>query len=488
MNGSLRAFARTLTVSLGLALLLPFAPDGALAQTPDTLAQAQEASLGALRTQIESRYQVQPVRDGILLLPSYGNPQVQTIELTRGEIAINGQSVTGAELRAMVADDADAILRLSYMEPDDLRILFGIGGAPLPADTTAVAGQDTLPTEEAAEAEAEEDELVDYDSSSEDRVRVGASVRVQEDEVVDGDVVAVFGSVRVDGTVTGDVTAVGGSVELGPNAVVEGEVVVVGGTLDRAPGARIEGSVEEVAWGGPDFRRHGPGFEPPFLEGIGGLMMTVVWIVILGALASLIYLLARRPVERMSYRVAKSPWKAALVGLVAQILFLPVLVLTVVLLAVSIIGIPLLLVVPFALVALAIGVLVGFTAVARNVGSSAESRFGWQHDNPYIAVAVGVGLIMLVSFFASALGVAGGPLKIFAAILWILGFVIQYAAWTVGFGALLLTRFGTRYGWGESPDEAPGAPPPAPPYDLEPSTLPPGDLPPRETAPPPPGV
>jgi hypothetical protein len=228
-------------------------------------------------------------------------------------------------------------------------------------------------------------------------------------------------------------------------------------------------------------RMHGPEFQAPFLEGIGGLMVTVVWIIVLGSLAALIYLLARRPVERMAYRVAKSPWKAALVGLVAQILFFPVLVLTVVLLAVSIIGIPLLLVVPFALVALAIGVLVGFTAVARNLGSAAETRFGWQHDNPYIAVVVGVGLIMLVSFFASALGVAGGPLGVFALILGILGFVVQYAAWTVGFGALLLTRFGTRYGWGETAGpEAPTAPPPAPGGPDMP-TFPPGDGP-REGA------
>jgi hypothetical protein len=65
---------------------------------------------------------------------------------------------------------------------------------------------------------------------------------------------------------------------------------------------------------------------------------------------------------------------------------------------------------------------------------------------------------MLLSFFASALGVAGGPIAVFAIILGILGFVIQFAAWTVGFGALLLTRFGTRYGWGESTGSPPGAP------------------------------
>ena len=94
-----------------------------------------------------------------------------------------------------------------------------------------------------------------------------------------------------------------------------------------------------------------------------------------------------------------------------------------------------------------IGALVGFTAVGRHIGGAAETRFGWQHDNPYIAVIVGVGLIMLLSFFASVLGIPGGPLKVFAIILGILGFIVQYAAWTVGFGALLLTRFGTRYHW-----------------------------------------
>lgn len=480
MNGSLRVLGCALTVAVGLMWIAPAGPDRALAQIPDTLAGAEDASLGALRAQIEGRYQVRSLRDGILLLPSYGNPGVQTIELTNGEIAIDGRSVTGAELRERVPEDAEAILRLSYLDADDRRILFGIGGVPLPGDTTAMAADDTAAM---AEEEADEDGGVHVESSD-DRVRVGASVRVGPGEIVNGDVVAVLGSVRVDGRVTGDVVAVGGSVDLGPNAVVEGEVVVVGGTLDRAPGARVEGSIEEVAWG-PNFRVRGPEFHAPFLEGVGGLVMTVVWIIVLGALAALMYLLARRPVERMAYRVAKSPWKTALVGLVGQILFFPVLVLTVILLAVSIIGIPLLLVVPFAILALMIGTLIGFTAVARNLGTGAENRFGWQHDNPYIAVVVGVGLIMLVSFFASALGVAGGPLGVFAVILGILGFVLQYAAWTVGFGALLLTRFGTRYGWGET--AGPETAPPAAPAPHEPvyPTSPSGYDPPEA---PPPGV
>jgi hypothetical protein len=467
MNAYLRAIGRALILGLGLALLPAAGPTEALAQTPDTLVQAPDASLRALREGIESRYQVVPVQDGILLLPQYGNPAVQSIQLSDGQIAVNGEGVTGAELRTMVAEDADAILRLSYMEPGARRILFGIGGAPAAlADTTLAMTADSAAAEDEGRSDQDERRV----HSGGDRVRVGGSVVVRSDEIVDGDVVATFGSVRIDGRVTGDVVAVGGSVRLGPDAVVDGDVTSVGGTIDRATTARIGGSIEEVAWGGPDIRVRGPHFRGPYMEGVGGLIGTVVWIVLLGALASLAYLLARRPVERMAYRVATAPWKTALVGLVSQILFFPVLTLVVVLLAVSIIGIPLLIVVPFALVALVLGVLVGFTAVARQIGGAAEQRFGWQHDNPYLAVIIGVGIIMAVSFFASALGVGGGPLHVFAVILAILGFVIQYVAWTVGFGALLLTRFGTRYGWGETSGPESGSPPPATPEVPAPAT------------------
>jgi hypothetical protein len=253
-------------------------------------------------------------------------------------------------------------------------------------------------------------------------------------------VVSVGGSVRVDGTVEGDVVAVGGGVRLGPEAVVDGEVTSVGGTIDRDPGAVVHGKVNEVA-----FAPHmswdedwGPG---PFFAGVTGLIGTIVWIAVLILLVCLAYLLARRPIERMEYRVGTSAWKAALVGLVAQLLFVPALVLTCVVLAISIIGIPFLLLVPFAILALVIGSLLGYTAVAKHLGHVAESRFGWHHASPYISLLIGVGLIMLLSFFGHALGVAGGPLKLFGTVLTILGFIAQYVAWTIGLGVLLLTRF-----------------------------------------------
>jgi hypothetical protein len=460
-----------------LALLLTTVPALALAQTvsqvaPDTASQP-EPSLAELRDRIEARYQVLPLRGGIALLPKYGDTDIQSLELSDGQIAINGTPVTGAELDQRVGADAADIRRLSFMESDARRVLFGIGPSPATAagavpDTTAA---DTTRVEE---EDYEDEEGIDVGGSG-DRVRVGAGIRVAEGEVISGDVVAVGGSVDVDGTVRGDVVAVGGGVDLGPHAVVNGEVTSVGGTIDRDPGAVIHGTVNEVAFGAPHIAwgsHWGPG---PFFAGVAGLIGTIVWIAVLILLVCLAYLFARRPIERMEYRVRTSAWKAALVGLVAQLLFIPALVLTCVVLAISIIGIPFLLLVPFAILALVIGALLGFTAVAKRLGHAAEDRFGWRHANPYFSLIIGVGLIMLMSFFGHALGVAGGPLKLFGTVLTILGFIAQYVAWTIGLGVLLLTRFGTRYRWSEggTPEPVPAPPPPVPATHADPGAPPP---------------
>ena len=467
-----------------LALLLTTVPAVTLAQTvsqvaPDTVSQP-EPSLAELRDRVEARYQVLPLRGGIALLPKYGDTDIQSLELSDGQIAINGMPVTGAELDERVGADAADIRRLSFMDPDARRVLFGIGPSPATAegivpDTT---GADTTRVDEedyVEEEDYENEEGIDVGGSG-DRVRVGAGIRVAEGEVISGDVVAVGGSVDVDGTVRGDVVAVGGGVDLGPNAVVNGEVTSVGGTIDRDPGAVVRGTVNEVAFGAPHIAWGsdwaGPG---PFFAGVAGLIGTIVWIAVLVLLVCLAYLFARRPIERMEYRVRTSAWKAALVGLVAQLLFIPALVLTCVVLAISIIGIPFLLLVPFAILALVIGALLGFTAVAKRLGHAAEDRFGWRHANPYFSLIIGVGLIMLMSFFGHAVGVAGGPLKLFGAVLTILGFVAQYVAWTIGLGVLLLTRFGTRYRWsdGETPEPVPAPPPPVPATHGDPGAPPP---------------
>ena len=76
-----------------------------------------------------------------------------------------------------------------------------------------------------------------------DMTRIGDDIHVKRNEVVHGDVVTVMGGdVVVDGTVQGDVVAaMGGDVYLNATARVDGDVVCIGGELHEESGAYVSG-------------------------------------------------------------------------------------------------------------------------------------------------------------------------------------------------------------------------------------------------------
>ena len=198
-----------------------------------------------------------------------------------------------------------------------------------------------------------------------------------------GQVVAVLGSVRIDGEVGDQVVAVLGTVELGPHAVVHGDVVTVGGRLRRAPGAQVarrrDRSVARGHWGTvstvPWMRGWGPfhfgGFGP-----VTRLVGTTFRFVLLALIACLALVVARRAVEGSAQRVTDEPVRSTLIGLVAWVLFVPMFALIAIVLAISFIGIPLLLLVPFAVLFLLLMAVVGFSGTASAVGQWARRRFG----------------------------------------------------------------------------------------------------------------
>ena len=77
----------------------------------------------ALRARLEEQYDIVPLSDGVALTPKARRGDVRLIEVS-DTIAINGTVVTGRELRERVGSDADAILRLSYLDPAARRALF----------------------------------------------------------------------------------------------------------------------------------------------------------------------------------------------------------------------------------------------------------------------------------------------------------------------------------------------------------------------------
>ncbi len=436
---------------------------------PAFAGQPDIASSSALRHEIERRFDVLPLQNGIALRPKTARADVQSIELTGDTIAVNGAPVTGGELRQKLGADADAVIRLSYLDVASRRTLFGRGETPAgvrpvppaPASPSVAPEAPGEPTPPAPPPRPL------FTRHADARIRFGGNVTVEPDEVVNDSVVVIGGSAEVDGEVNGDVVVIGGTATLGPHADVSKDVTVIGGTLTRDPGARVGGKVNEVGVGAVDFSDWRGRFPTRQLfwwdrgwRSSIGAMATFARFVVLSVLVCLVLLVGREPVQRIAARASAEPVKAGLIGLLAQILFIPLLVLTVVVLVVTIVGIPLLALLPFALLGLAIVCLVGFAAVVYDVGRLVGGRVGGDVDNPYVSALTGIAVVLSPVFAARLLGLAGGMLFPITGALLLLGLIVEYAVWTVGFGAVVLMRTSRHPGPVPAIPSAPGAPPP----------------------------
>jgi hypothetical protein len=253
--------------------------------------------------------------------------------------------------------------------------------------------------------------------------------------------------VRIDGEVGDQVVAVLGTVELGPHAVVHGDVVTVGGRLRRAPGAQVRGGVTEVSLGDvgasinyPWMRGWGPfhfgGFGP-----VTRLVGTTFRFVLLALIACLALVVARRAVEGSAQRVADEPVRSTLIGLVAWVLFVPMFVMISVVLAISFIGIPLLILMPFAVLFLLLMAVVGFSGTASAVGQWTRRRFGIGTPSGFADVCLGILIILLPVLLGRFVAFAGWTLSPVTFLLVATGVAVEFLAWSGGFGAVLINVF-----------------------------------------------
>jgi hypothetical protein len=396
----------------------------AAAGTPALHAQLT-GDAAELRDRLRERYDIVTLQNGIGLVPRQPDSQIGIVQIRDGAVSINGQELTGSELRQRLGSDADLVLRVTYLEEAQQRQLAASEPAA-PAIAPPRSGQASATTGPPRERRTRE------------VVRVAADARVERDELVEGDVVVVFGSAQVDGEVQRDVTVVMGSLTLGPEAVVHRDVNVIGGRLNRSPTARVDGAVNNIGLAGGPWRNGnvGDAIRDSFFGRVGGLAATLLRVALVLLLTLVVVALGPGVVERIADRTAIDPLRAGLIGFFAELLFFPVLVITVLVLAVSIIGIPLLVLVPFGIVLALVVLLVGFTGVAYQVGRTLHGRFGWSGRGAYATVALGVIVIGTLTVLArSAALVGGGMLGIPLAAL---GYFVEYLAWTVGFGAAIL--------------------------------------------------
>jgi len=424
------------------------------------IVHAQTATAAELRTQLSGAYDIVGLQQGIALVPKGANSRVRMIQIVNGAVTVDGDTLTAAQLRDRLGADAPAIIQLTYLSAAEQRQLASPDAAstaqPAPGTTPGPAPA-TTPAPAPAPAPGTPTRSVERRG---DIVRIGGgAVNVAENERVEGDVVAIGGPVTINGEVTGDVVAVTGGLTLGPRAVVRGEVTAVGGPFNRDPQAQVFGKVNEVGIGVngqtlPPYR-----INPRNLifgsiaSRVGNLTATIARVLMFMLFVLIVTAVGQRPVQQIVSRIATEPVRAGLVGLLAEILFLPVLVVTILALMISIIGIPLLVLVPFAIILLGVVMLVGFTGAATIVGDWTLTRFpirrslgeggGRTERNPYLVVAVGLVVIASVTLigrlFALAVGGFGAPL-------YAVGYLIEYLAWTVGFGAAILAWLHMRRG------------------------------------------
>ena len=251
------------------------------------------------------------------------------------------------------------------------------------------------------------DSVVSIFGSSTSDGEAGDVVSIFGDTRVTGEVhdnaVAVFGNTYIDGKIDGDAVSVLGNMQLGPHAEIGGDVSAIGGTVQRDPAAIIHGNVQNVI--STDFGGTGPirtwvrhcllyGRPLSLAPGLGwawGLALTFL------ALYAGLALLFREGLTRCVQTFETQPGQSVLAALIAMLLT-PVLV---VLLCITVIGIP---AVPFVLLALFCVALFGKAVMLAWVGRRVAGR----HDagplsHPAVAVLIG-GALVLVLYLVPVLG------------------------------------------------------------------------------------
>jgi hypothetical protein len=256
-------------------------------------------------------------------------------------------------------------------------------------------------------------------------VRVFGDIHVPRGKRVSDDVVAVFGSIDVEGEVEGDVVAVLGSVHVRKGAMIHGQAVSVGGAIEQEEGATINGETVSVGffpvpWGVPAL--------PLTLSAIAAGWVTAVFS---GWIFALVF---PTRLVRIATTASRRTGTSLLLGFVS----LPGFVAALVLLMVTVVGIPLAFLLPFAYILLVYGgqlvatYVLGCKLIRRPLGAPG---LVW----PIVAGSLLVALFFMLGAVLFAAHGMSRPLGLFSGLL---GALLVMGLTAIGTGAFLLSKLG----------------------------------------------
>ncbi|MDX1395552.1 MAG: hypothetical protein R3195_14285 [Gemmatimonadota bacterium] len=291
-------------------------------------------------------------------------------------------------------------------------------------------------------------------------------------EAVDGNLALLGGELDLAGEVRGNVLILDGELLLDDGARIEGDVLQVGGDLsldgesitivgeivsdfpatgvaeapraeraDETPVARER--ADRVTRGST---RRGP--VARFARNLGrageGLMGALTFFVTLGAIGLLLVYFAQSRLETVADTVRHEFARSFAMGLAAEVLFFPALIV----LCVLVITWP---IVPFFVFGTGLALVAGYLAVAHGAGemfARRRYRYEWleriRRSNSYYYMLSGLVLLLLPFAATAVLWILGGTAGFVRGIVAFLAAVGTWILMTAGFGSLLLTRAGSR--------------------------------------------
>ena len=277
---------------------------------------------------------------------------------------------------------------------------------------------------------------------------VGSDFEVGEDEIVQGDVLLIGGDAYVAGEVQGNVYVFLGDLFVEDQGLIAEDAISVGGRVVVDDRAEILG--RRLDFG--DFRGL-TGMNPQ--EGRLAWALYVGRLVVLLSLLLLIYALFNERMAMMVEHGATKPGRTMLAGAVWFTGIFGLFVVAAVGLAVSVIGIPVVLVLAATMgLVSTMAYLVGCELVGRRLFSlfrpNTEPAAGWQ------GAILGVALFELPAIVVLLLGSFGIDGMI-ALPMTGLDIVVRFLALSLGFGAVVQTRLGRKPLLEDAPDPAPEA-------------------------------
>ncbi|HEY7877555.1 MAG TPA: polymer-forming cytoskeletal protein [Gemmatimonadaceae bacterium] len=260
---------------------------------------------------------------------------------------------------------------------------------------------------------------------------------------VSGSIASWRGPLDVRGTVTGNAVAIGGDVIVHPGAIVRGDAIAVGGKV-QADGGTVDGEMRTLSalTVGPLAAAHA---RTPAQATKRSVSLAVGWYLVLAVIGFFIAFIARGNLEAVAEHIRTEFSRSFFYGLVAQAAFLPALIVAIVVLAITVIGI---LLIPFAIVGFILGaagaIALGFIAMSYVTG---EATMRWRgavspYGPPPVVqfILIGLSLYFVLWMLGGVFSWAGW----FGALLRLIGAMVTWVAVTVGMGATLLSRGGTR--------------------------------------------